>query len=183
MIDQEPNYPLRRAVVAGAAIVGGAAIATGVVAATQGGEKAPDSKELSFEHVLSPKEAAEIVDGMYPAESVIGEIKVVYGTRLFDEASAQVRALLGDEEYLKQDGTINNVLLPTTQVFTSQAGPHPGDVLATIGYDLNDDGKKEYFTVDISHVVQQAVENGQIPSPTQAPAPEVTDVDLPTLNQ
>lgn len=159
----------RRAAAAGLAITaGGIGFGIGHEVGENNASSPPDIESapgISAERI-SDEKAQELVDQMYPAESVIGSFSIPDNSvSVYDSAVAVVQDHIGIEAYNGNKEAINNILLPTSKKVSLL---QPGDERAVVETDLDPEANNgyEYIVVKMDHLVHQLAEGELLESPT-----------------
>lgn len=176
------EFNMKKAAAAGLVIglgVGGAGIAASNANSPEMDSPSANTAEAPQ---LTPDIVKALIESHYDQAAVVGEIKVVQGTDLLDEAEKIVADTLGEDVYKENKGHLYPFLRETSLYYTTQAGPHPGDIAHVLqgDWDNNPENGDEYIVIVGSDGLTQS-ETNQIPSPSQIEP--IDDTQLETLDR
>jgi len=158
-----------------------AAVAAGlIVAGTIGwtaGQNAHNANQLQDRKDEAAEEAVALeayhdsieaaVNAAYDRKAVVGEIDVIHGTRLINEAERILKETLGEDVYKENRDHLYDYLQDSAQIYTSQGGPQPGEKLYVVELDMDSDPSNgnEYIVTDGSGgIIDEPID--EIPAPT-----------------
>jgi hypothetical protein len=176
------EFNMKKAAAAGLVIglgVGGASLAANNASSPEASSPSANTAEAPE---LTPDVVKALIESHYDQAAVVGEIEVVQGTDLLDEAEKIVVDTLGQDVYKENKGHLYPFLRETSLYYTTQAGPHPGDIARVLqgDWDNNPENGHEYIVVVGSDGLTETGIN-QVPSPSQIEPAE--DTQLETLDQ
>lgn len=162
---QKSEFNMKRAGAIGAGIVAG----TLLVGSTVGNAVNQQEREDAAAEEVAKDEAYHgsieaAVNAAYDRQSVVGEINVVQGTRLIDEAEAVLKNSLGDEVYKENRGHLYDYLLDSARLLN----PQPNDTMYVVEVDLdqNSENGAEYIVTNGSGGIIEEPSDSPIPAPT-----------------
>lgn len=176
------EFNMKKAAALGAAL----GVTAGVVGVTAGHLNSPETNSPSANTIetpeLTPDIVATLIESHYDKNAIVGSIEVVQGTLLLSEAEKIVENSLGQDVYKENKDHLYPFLRETAYSYTSEGGPHPGDIAHVLqgDWDNNPENGDEYIVVVGSDGLIESGTN-QVPSPTQIEPVENTQLE--TLDQ